>query len=57
MLNFLSIVKCGSKDGILIVDKPEKQLPLVQAGNRSGSMSKQLHIKKSRPNRETNSHK
>jgi len=51
MLNFLSIVKCGSEDGILIVDKSEKQLPLVQAGNRRGSTSR------SRPNQEINSHK
>ena len=53
MLNFLSIVKCGSEDGILIVDKSEKQLPLVQAGNRRGSTSRS----RSRPNQEINSHK
>lgn len=37
LLNFISIVKFGSIDGVLTIPKEEKKLPLVQSGNRRGS--------------------
>ena len=37
--NFISIVAYGSTDGVLTIPKKEKELKLVQAGNRRGSSS------------------
>ena len=37
--NFISIVAYGSTDEVLTIPKKEKELKLVQAGNRRGSSS------------------